>query len=511
MSQSQAAPQDKEQANIRFALGAILVALLLAAFGQTVIAAALPVIVGDLGGIEQISWAITSYLLAGTVASPIFGKLGDMFGRKLMIQIGIVMFSLGSVLAAMSTDMTMLVACRALQGFGGGGLIVVSMAAASELLPPRERGKAQGMLSACYGVSTVVGPLLGGLIVEVSHWRWLFLINIPIAVIAFIVIAIAFKPRTKGEKRSIDYLGTALLTTTLTAFVLVTSLGGTIVPWVSVESIGLAVVTVLGLIGFIVAERRAREPVVPLYLFRNHTFLVGNGLGFLSGMVMFGVITFLPSYLLIVREFSPSRAGLGLIPMVLSLTIASTSTGAFISRTGRYKILPIVAGVAMAIGCTLMATMDDRTSVFFIAAYGILIGIGIGIILNVSMTVVQNSVPLSVIGVATGGATMFRQIGGCVGVAVLGSIFANRLTIATAAVGHPEGSAVFNPATLALLPFREKAMLLQFYVEALHWVYFICAGAGVLVFVLGWMLKERPLSDKSLAHVRPEPSAPVAE
>lgn len=496
MSQSAPITSEPKPANVKLVIGAVIATLLVASLGQTIITTALPIIVAELGGIEHISWAITAYLLAATVASPVFGKLGDMYGRKLMLQIGLGIFLVASVIAAFSVDLTMLVACRFLQGLGGGGLIVTAMAAVGDVLPARERGKAQGFIGAAFGLSTVIGPLIGGVIVEALSWRWLFLVNVPIAIAAFVVIAIAFQTRTKGEKRRIDYMGAMLLTTTLAALVIYTSVGGTVLPWFSPEALVLPAIALVALIGFVLVERRAAEPILPLYLFRNNAFLVSNGVGFIIGTVMFGTITYMPSYLLIVQGFAPTQAGLALLPMMVGLIGASTLSGIFMSRTGRYKMLPILSSALLAVGALLLSTLEIDTPFPLIILYLLIVGIGIGPVMSVGVAAIQNAVPHSVLGVATASAQMFRQIGGSLGVAILGAVFANRLAYETAAIGHPEGTAGFNADVLAAMPAGEQLAMLEAYVAALHPIYWIAAIASVVAFAIGWLLIEVPLSDR---------------
>ena len=506
MSQSETAPLDEQPVNIKLVRGAVIATLLVASLGQTIITTALPIIVGDLGGIEHISWAITAYLLAATVAAPVFGKLGDMYGRKLMLQSGIAIFLAASVLAALSANLTMLVACRFLQGIGGGGLIVTAMAAVGDVLPPRERGKAQGFLGAAFGLSTVVGPLLGGLIVEMLSWRWLFLVNIPVGIIAFAVIAVAFESRRKSEKRKIDYLGAGLLAAMLSSLVIYTSIGGTVVPWTAPQALVLPIIAIAAFIGFIVVERRAAEPILPLFLFRNNAFLVSNAVGFVIGTVMFGTITYMPSYLLLVQGFAPTQAGLALLPMMVGLIGSSTLSGIFMSRTGRYKHLPIMSSAILSVGAMLLGTLSVDTPFALIVIYMFLVGIGIGPVMSVGVGAIQNAVPHQVLGVATASAQMFRQIGGSLGVAVLGAIFANRLAYEATAIGHPEGTAGFNADALAAMPAPEQAAMLEAYVAALHPIYWVAAAAALVAFVLGWFLVEIPLATK-LHKSGPEPDA----
>jgi EmrB/QacA subfamily drug resistance transporter len=511
MSQSIPPAPEEKPTNVKLVIGAVIATLLVASLGQTIITTALPIIVGELGGIEHISWAITAYLLAATVAAPVFGKLGDMYGRKLMLQVGIGIFLLGSVIAALSVDLTMLVACRFLQGLGGGGLIVTAMAAVGDVLPARERGKAQGFIGAAFGLSTVVGPLIGGVIVEALSWRWLFLVNVPIGIAAFVVIAIAFQTQTKGIKRKIDYAGAILLATSLSALVIYTSIGGTVLPWLAPQALILPVIGIVALVAFIMVERKAEEPILPLFLFRNNAFLVSNAVGFIIGTVMFGTITYMPSYLLIVQGFAPTEAGMALLPMMIGLIGSSTLSGIFMSRTGRYKMLPILSTALLAVGALLLGTLGTDTPFALIVLYMLMVGLGLGPVMSVGVAAIQNAVPHSVMGVATASAQMFRQIGGSLGVAVLGAIFANRLAYEATAIGHPEGPAGFNADVLATMPAPEQAAMLEAYVSALHPIYWIAAIAAVVAFIVGWFLIEIPLSDRRPQRVEVEPEPQAAE
>lgn len=496
MSAEPAANPTQPPVNVKLVMGAVIATFLLASLGQTIITTALPIIVADLGGIEHISWAFTAYLLAATVASPMFGKLGDMYGRKLLLQIAIGIFLLGSGMAALSPDLTVMVVSRFVQGIGGGGLIVTAMAAIGDVLPPRERGKAQGVIGAAFGISTVIGPFIGGVIVEMLSWRWLFLVNFPVAILAFGIIAIAFETRSKGIKRKIDYAGALLLTTTLSSLVIYTSIGGTIVPWLAPEALVLPAIGLAALVAFFLVEHRAAEPILPLFLFRTNAFVVSNAVGFVVGTVMFGTITYMPSYLLIVQGFTPTGAGLALLPMMLGLIVSSTLSGTYMSRTGRYKILPIASTALLAAGALMLGTLGTGTPFALVIVYMLFVGIGIGPVMSVGVAAIQNAVPQSVLGVGTASAQMFRQIGGSLGVAGLGAIFANRLAFETAAIGHPEGTAAFAAEALARLPAAEQATMLEAYVAALHPVFWVCAAAALVASLLGWLLVEVPLADK---------------
>lgn len=504
MSEPASPAHDQKPVNVRLAMGAVIATLLAASLGQTIISTALPLIVGDLGGIEHITWAITAYMLAATVAAPVFGKLGDMYGRKIMLQAGIVIFLVSSVFAALSMNLSMLVASRFLQGIGGGGLIVTAMAAVGDILPARQRGSAQGFIGAAFGLSTVIGPLLGGVIVQALSWRWLFLVNIPVGIFALAVISVAFESKPSGANRKIDYAGAILLTTSLSALVVYTSIGGTILPWFSPAALTLLLIGLVSLVGFFWAEGRAEEPLMPLFLFRNNAYLVANGVGFVVGMAMFGTITYMPSYLLIVKGYGPTEAGVMMLPMTLGLVGSSTLSGIVISRTGRYKLLPIISTAILAVGTLLLSTLDADTSFALIIAYTLLVGIGIGPVMTVGVTAIQNAVPHSVMGVATASAQMFRQIGGSLGVAVLGAVFANRLAHAAAAIGHPEGTGAFSPDILAAMAAPERLVLLEAYVSSLQPIYIVSAIGAVLASLLGWLLVEIPLSDTLPAEEEPQ-------
>lgn len=495
----------KPDANVALTLGAVISVLLLASLGQTIITTALPIIVADLGGLEHISWAITAYLLAATVAAPIYGKLGDLFGRKIVLQVGILIFLSGSLLSALSSSMEMLVVGRFVQGIGGGGLIVTAMASVGDVLPPRQRGKAQGVVGAAFGLSTVIGPFLGGFIVETLSWPWLFAVNLPVGLLALGVIAVAFKGRPERIARKIDYLGALTLATFLSSIVLYTTMGGTILPWTSPAALGLLALAVVALIGFILVERRAEEPIIPLGLFRVNAFVVANSVGFAVGTLMFGAITFVPFFLQVVKGFTPMQAGLSLLPMMVGLIGASNAAGWAMARTGRYRRLPIFSTALATIGAMLLATIEPHTSVVLIMAYMLIVGLGIGPIMSVGITAIQNAVPHNVLGVATASVQMFRQTGGTIGVAVLGAIFANRLAVEVGVSNG--GGALLDPEAIAAMPPDIHAQLINGYAAALHPVFWVAAAAAAIGFVASWFLREIPLSDALPSRQKEEPVA----
>lgn len=497
------APQDQ---STRLVIGAVAVTLLLASLGQTIVSTALPTIVGQLGGLDHLTWVVIAYLLSSTVVAPIYGKLGDLFGRKIVLQAAIVIFLIGAVLSALATSMTFLILARTIQGLGGGGLMVVAMTVVADIIPPRQRGKIQGLFGAVFGVATVVGPLLGGFIVEHISWQWIFLINLPLGVLALVVIAAALKPRAERVKHSIDYAGFVLLSAGLTAFVLATSLGGNTFAWMSVEIIGLVVFAIAALGAFVWVESRAAEPVLPLALFRNNTFAVSSAVGFLVGMAMFGSITFLPMYLQLAKGVSPTDSALQLVPMMVGLIGASTLSGFFMTRTGRYKILPQVSTFILVIGLLLLATMQLETASWQVAIYMFLVGVGIGPVNSVSVTATQNAVPREVVGAATAGNTLFRQIGGSIGVSVFGAIFSSGLASRLGDI-MPQGSGTgsFSAQAVAALPEPVRNMVLEAFASALHPVFFTAAAAAVIAFGLTFLLEERPLANT----LRKEPEAEI--
>ncbi|OAM84288.1 MDR family MFS transporter [Devosia elaeis] len=501
--QSADAPQEQ---SVRLVIGAVAVTLLLASLGQTIVSTALPVIVGQLGGLDHLTWVVIAYLLSSTVVAPIYGKLGDLFGRKIVLQAAIIIFLIGAVLSAMATSMAFLIIARAIQGLGGGGLMVVAMTVVADIIPPRQRGKVQGLFGAVFGVATVIGPLAGGFIVEHLSWQWIFLINLPLGVLALAVIALALKPRGERVKHSIDYAGFVLLSGGLTAFVLATSLGGNTWPWLSVQIIGLVVFAVAALGAFLWVESRAAEPVLPLSLFRNNTFAVTSAVGFLVGMAMFGSITFLPMYLQLAKGISPTDSALQLVPMMVGLIGASMTSGFIMTRTGRYKLLPTLATAVLTIGLLLLANMQLDTPAWLVAIYMFLVGAGIGPVNSVSVTATQNAVPREVVGTATAGTTLFRQIGGSVGVSIFGAIFSSGLAARLGDV-MPEGGGTggFSAQAVAALPEPVRNMVLEAFANALHPVFYTAAGAAVLAFALSFLLEERALATT----LRREPEAEI--
>ena len=480
---------------MRLIFGALLLVLLLASLDQTIVSTALPTIVGDLGGISKLSWVVTAYLLASTVAGPLYGKIGDLYGRKLVLQAAIVIFLAGSALCGISQNMTELIVFRAIQGLGGGGLFVITIAVIGDIIPPRDRGRYQGFFGAVFGVSTVIGPLLGGFFVDNLSWRWIFYINLPIGLIALAVIAAAFQARTDRTRHKIDYLGAALLAGGLSAIVLYTSLGGTTYPWGSPELLVMIVGGFVLLAAFVFVEARAAEPILPLEIFRNRIFSVTSAIGFIVGVGLFGAVTYLPLYLQDVKGHSPTTSGLLITPMMAGLLITSIGSGQLISRFGRYKPFPIVGTAIMALGLTLLSRLHVGTSTLVAGAYMLVLGLGLGLVMQVLVLAAQNAVDYKYLGVASSGSTLFRQVGGSIGVAIFGAIFANRLA-ANLAAKLPAGAHVTsapNPAALKRLPPAAHTAYITAITDALHPVFLAAAGTAVLAFVLTWLLRDVPL------------------
>jgi EmrB/QacA subfamily drug resistance transporter len=477
----------------------LMLVLLLAALDQTIVATALPTIVGELGGLDHLSWVTSAFLLGQTAVTPIYGKLGDLYGRKRVLQSAVVLFLVGSVLCGQARGMTELIAFRAIQGLGAGGLIVLSQAVIGDVVSPRERGKYQGLFGAVFGVASVAGPLLGGVIVDAVSWRWIFYVNLPIGLVALAVLTTVL-PSTKGRERPvIDYLGAGLLASGLSAIVLVTSLGGTTWAWGSTQVVlvsisGLALLTL-----FLAAERKAREPVLPLALLRNRVFVIAGTLSLIVGFALFGSVTFLPLYFQTVNGASPTAAGLHLVPMMAGVLLTSIGSGQLISRTGRYRAFPILGTALMALGLLLLSGLDVDTSTATSALYLLLLGLGLGSTMQVLVLVVQNAVDYEVLGAATAGVTLFRGIGGSLGAAVFGTIFSSRLGselsgALSGRLGHQVAAGGrLTGDQVAHLAEPARSMYENAYVNAFSPVALTAAGVALLGFALAWMLPERPL------------------
>lgn len=498
-------------------IGALLLGMLLAALDQTIVATALPTIAGDLHGLSQLSWVVTAYILASTASTPLWGKLGDLYGRKLFFEASIVIFLVGSILSGLATSMIMLIAFRALQGIGGGGLMIGAQAIVGDVVSPRDRGRYQGIFGAVFGVTSVIGPLLGGFFVENLSWRWVFYINLPVGAVALAVTA-AVLPSTKARvSHVIDYAGTLLLAGAATSLVLLTTLGGVTFAWSSAPIWGLGIAGIVLLLAFVAVERRAAEPVLPLRLFANRVFSASSAIGFVVGFAMFGAITYLPQYMQVVRGASPTGSGLQLLPLMAGLLLTSMGSGILISRWGRYKVFPIAGTAVMTLGMYLLSLMTVGTTTFAYSAYMFVLGVGIGAVMQVLVIAVQNVVSYRDLGVATSGVTFFRSIGGSFGTAVFGAIFANRLTVELrhylAGTGLPPGfsaKAGASPAVLDRLPPPVHSGFIHAYAGSLHTVFLWGVPISAVAFLLTWLLKEVPLRQVAGAPDQAQSLAPTS-
>ncbi|WP_243437224.1 MFS transporter [Streptomyces sp. FH025] len=494
-------PPESTVPNLWVPIGALLLAMLLAALDQTIVSTALPTIVSDLGGLEHLSWVVTAYLLASTAATPLWGKLGDMYGRKRFFQASIVIFLLGSVLCGIARNMGELIAFRALQGLGGGGLIVLTQAIVGDLVPPRDRGRYQGLFGAVFGVTSVLGPLLGGLFVDHLSWRWVFYINLPIGVVALVVIAAVLHGLDVRREHRIDYLGTVLIAAVATCLVLMTSLGGTTWAWSSWQIVGLGMLGLVLLLAFVEVERTAPEPVLPLRLFRSRTFSLVAVISFVVGFAMFGALTYLPTFLQVVRQVSPTLSGIHMLPMVLGMLLTSIGSGQIVARTGHYRIFPIAGTAVTTVGLLLLSRLTEHTGTAEMSLYFLVFGLGLGLVMQVLVLIVQNSVDYQDLGVATAGATFFRSIGASFGVSVFGTIFAGglrgRLADALAGLPLPPGfrpeTITSDPRLISRLPAAAQAAVHHAYAESITRVFLYAVPVAAVAFVLSLFLREQKL------------------
>lgn len=485
MTTEEHAPPALNSRQIRLLMLGLMTGMLLAALDQTIVGTALPTIVGELGGINHYSWVVTAYLLASTASTPLYGKMADLFGRRPVFLFSIGTFLVGSLLAGLSQDMTQLIVTRGIQGLGAGGLMTLAFTIISDVVPPRERGRYQGLFGAVFGISSVAGPLVGGYFAE-TDWRWIFYINVPLAILAILVCSRVMRlvPFTRRE-HAIDWLGAGLLVAGVSCLLLALSWGGNEFAWGSGVIIGLFVAgAVLGVL-FVLQEARVAEPILPLRLFRSRTFALANSAGFVLGLVMFGSIIFIPLYLQIVKGASPTRSGLLMLPMMAGIIVTSVLTGRAMSRIGRYKWFPVAGSAVLLVGMLLFTQLQVGTSLWLAFGYMVVIGIGLGLCMQSLILAVQNAVSMRDLGAGTSAATFFRSLGGAFGVAILGAVLSARLTsgladrlpAAIAQLPPPEQAAVAasggadisvnDPATIMALPAPVRAAVQTAFVESL--------------------------------------------
>lgn len=496
-----------ESRSVTVVFAALMLAMLLGALDQTIVSTALPTIVGDLGGLTELAWVVTAYILTSTITTPLYGKIGDIYGRKRIFQGAIVIFLVGSMLCGLSQNMAELIAFRGLQGIGAGGLMVGSQAIIGDIVSPRERGRYMGYFGGAFAVATVAGPLLGGFFVDHASWRWVFYVNVPVGALALLMTQVALHVPSQRRQHRIDFLGAGLLAAGVAAIVLMVTWGGTEYPWASWQTLVLSLAGVGLLVGFGFAERLAAEPILPLWLFRNSVFTLVNVVGFIVGLAMFGSIVFLPQYLQIVKGASATGSGLLLVPMMLGMLLTLTVSGQLISRTGRYRYWPIAGTAVMALGMYLLSTMDAATPGGLTAGYMVVVGLGIGGVMQVLVLLAQNAVSQRDLGTATSTATFFRSMGGSIGLPIFGAIFSNVLSGNLARVALPaavraglsSGSGNASPQALAALPPQLHATVIGAFSQSLDTVFLAGIPFAILAFALVWLIREVPLRTRNAA------------
>jgi EmrB/QacA subfamily drug resistance transporter len=490
---------------IMIVFSGLMLGMFLAALDQTIVGTALPTIVNSLHGLNHMSWVVTAYLLTSTISTPLYGKLSDQLGRKGIFQFAIVIFLIGSALAGLSQNMTQLIAFRGIQGLGAGGLMAMAMTIIADVVSPRERGRYQGYFGATFALSSVAGPLLGGIFTEQLSWRWIFYINLPIGIVALVVTSAVLKLPFRRQSHRIDFVGAGLMTVGVTAALLVTVWGGTQYPWGSSLIIGIGLLSAVFIGAFIVWEHYAAEPILPPSLFRIGVFRTASTVSFLLSMVMFGAIIYLPLYLQLVDGVSPTVSGLLMVPLMLGLLVSSILSGQIVTRTGIYKPMPIVGSGMVIIGMWLLSHLGLHTSHLTMSLYVIVLGAGMGMTMQIMILATQNAVPSDSIGTGTAAVTFFRSLGGAFGSSLFGAIFIAGLShwipvlvprAATAGI-HVHGNFAMSPAELHSFPPHVQYGILDSFVRSLHTVFLVGVPIACGMFVAALFLKQLPLRSSS--------------
>jgi EmrB/QacA subfamily drug resistance transporter len=495
-------------------MSGLMVGMFLSALDQSIVGTALPRITSELGGLDKLSWVVTAYQLSATASTPLWGKISDLYGRRLLFQIAIVTFLVGSLLAGFSQNIDQLIGFRAIQGLGGGGLMALAMATIGDVIPPRERGRYQGYFAAVFGTSSVLGPVLGGWFADGPGWQWIFFINVPLGLVALVITSAALKIHHVRRDHSIDYLGAATIVASVTSYLLYTAWAGPDLGWGSGTGIGLLVAGTVLAVVFVLVELRAAEPIIPMRLFRNSIFSIANLFGFLIGIAMFGALIFIPVYLQVVDGMSPTKSGLAMLPMVIGIFTTSIGAGQLMTRTGRYKHFPILGAAVTTVALFLLAGLDNQTPYWQAGLSMFVMGLGLGLTMQVLIVVVQNSVDRSDMGVATSSVAFFRQMGGAFGTALFGAILASRLSVhlADALRNAPAGAtgsgqdlqAVSNNVQLIkALPEPLHGLVTGAFSGALHDTFLSAVPLTLVALVVAFFLKEVPLTGRQAPPAEP--------
>jgi len=501
----------EDKRNILLVFAGLMVTMLLASLDQMIFSTALPTIVGELNGVDHMLWVTTAYILASTIMLPIYGNLGDLIGRKGLFIGAIALFVLGSIIGGLSQNMAWLIGGRAVQGLGGGGLMILAQAIIADVVPARERGRYMGIMGGVFALSSVAGPLLGGWFTEGIGWRWAFWMNVPLGALAIASAMLFLRlPKNSRTKPKLDVAGMALLAVASTCLVLTTTWGGTTYGWGSATIIALIVGTIVAAAAFVSAERKAAEPIMPPHLFRDRNFKLTTIAGLITGIAMFGALAYLPTYLQMVTGAGATKAGFLMIPMMAALLVSSVISGQFVSKTGRYKWLPIIGTLLVSVSLVLLSTMTPSLPVWTLCSYLAVMGVGLGMSMQILILIVQNSFPISQVGTATASNNYFRQIGASLGSAVVGSLFVARLTqLLTDRMPGGGNTAAgssnsFTPAIVRELPAAVRGVIIGAYNDALTPVFLYMVPLILIAVVLLCFVKEKPLATTIERDIVPE-------